>query len=318
MKGKRFYLPIVLFLAIFFPILYFALRWQAYYNAIKIIAPDTTYQILLGFMILFTVFSTLLLCLWAIYLCYLFLKSKKNKSLQPLVSVLFFACTAISISAIFRGYVALFKEGFQLSWYRIYTQSHHINFISNWFNLFIVPILLVSLLLGLIYYLIKTKNHTLASLTLFGSFAMLLIWCFISNFLHWSLELQSPMYQLLSSRFSDMGLKFNLRYFYNPIQIVISFFRSISNFFQVNQLFPKGLDLFNSTLRISSNSSLFTLDSEKMFTSIKPSLTFIFYARSLIILSITTLMGLIHYYYIKSPQEDPKPNYKKEGIEDNE
>jgi hypothetical protein len=307
MKGKRFYLPLVLFLAIFFPILYFALRWQAYYNAVKIIAPDTTYQILLGFMILFTVFSTLMLCFWAIYMCYLFLKAKENKSLQPLVVVLFFACTAISSSAIYRGYVALFKEGFQLSWYRIYTQSHHINFISNWFNLFILPLLLIALLLGLIYYLVKTKNHNLANITLFGSFSILLFWCFISNYLHWSLELQSPMYQLLSSRYEDMGLRYNLLYFYNPIQILISFFRSLSNFFQVNQIFPTGLDMFSATLRINPNNSLFILNSDKLLSNVKPSLSFIFYARTLIILALTSFMSLIHYELLKtSSQETPR------------
>jgi len=167
-----------------------------------------------------------------------------------------------------------------------------------------VPILLITLLLGLLYYLKKTKNHNLAIFTLFGSLVILLFWCFVSNYLHWNLVLQGPMYQLLNSRYSNTEIRYNLLYFYNPFQVVSSFFRSISNFFLVNQVFPTGLDLFSSTLRISPKNTLSIINTDTLLANVKPSLSFIFYARTLIILALTSFMSLIHYELLKTSSEE--------------
>ncbi len=292
MNKKRLALPLALFLFIFLPTLYFVVRWPSYYQAIKIMVPDTTYQIYLTLLIYFTVVVTLFLSCWAVYLALLILRSKENSSLKPFVAILVLACTAISITAIYRGYVALFKEGFQVSWFRLYSQSLHFSFASDWINMFVIPWLLLGIIFGIIYFISSRKENTLASFALFGSFAILLFWCFILNHYNWSSTMQGYVHQLMGRDIDSIDLITRIFQLYNPFVMINTFFRSIESFFTVIRTFPYPKEGLGFAFRLAP---------EKMLANVKPSLSFIFYARTLIILALTSFMSFIHYELLKIP-----------------
>ena len=290
------FFPYLGFLIIFIPVLYIAIQWPSYYQAIISPVQSIPEHIFLMILIYFTPAWAIFLSFWSLYHLLLLYKSPWFSMVKFFYFIIPLFAIAITIASIHHWHMAAFSEGLVISWFRYYSGSLHLSFISHWSNIFIGPTTLLILIVSLAYYLSRPKmvKNTIL-IVLFGIFFIVFSWMFIMNYFHWSSELLGSA-TIVVNEYGEESifyakhpsqLVFNI---FNPLHIFHTFFKGFLDFFVISRFSASELMPFIDAAKANTDFSI---------NHLRPTLPVLFYTRLVIMLALTGFLSKLHQLHQK-------------------